>query len=143
MCGFVGFLTAGQWARDEAAPHLLAQMANTIVHRGPDSAGYWHDAASGIALGHRRLAIVDLSPAGAQPMQSACVRYVLAFNGEVYNHLDLRKQLGGSPHPRSSPHPLPAGEGINSPDTSRLTPNSVWRGHSDTETLLAGFSASA
>lgn len=113
MCGFVGFLTAGQWARDEAAPGLLARMANTIVHRGPDSAGYWHDTASGIALGHRRLAIVELSPAGAQPMHSACGRYALAFNGEIYNYLDLRRELGDLP----------------------------WRGHSDTETLLAGFSA--
>lgn len=113
MCGFVGFLTAGHWARDEVAPGLLARMANTIVHRGPDGAGYWHDAASGIALGHRRLAIVDLSPAGAQPMHSACGRYVLAFNGETYNHRDLRRELGDLP----------------------------WRGHSDTETLLAGFGA--
>jgi len=112
MCGFVGFLTAGPFACDEAAPALLARMANTIVHRGPDSAGYWHDATSGIALGHRRLAIVDLSPAGAQPMQSACGRYVLAFNGEIYNHFDMRKALGDLP----------------------------WRGHSDTEALLAGFS---
>lgn len=139
MCGFVGFLTAGPWARDEAAPDLLARMANTIVHRGPDSAGYWHDAASGIALGHRRLAIVELSPAGAQPMASNCGRYVIAFNGEIYNHLDLRKQLGGggSPHPL----PLPGGEGINTPHAPRLTPHLAWRGHSDTETLLAGFSA--
>lgn len=113
MCGFSGFLTAGQWVRDEVAPSLLVRMANTIVHRGPDSAGYWHDAASGIALGHRRLAIVELSPAGAQPMQSACGRYVIAFNGEIYNHLDLRRGLG----------------------------NLSWRGHSDTESLLAGFSA--
>lgn len=117
MCGFVGFLTEGQWARDEVAPGLLERMAATIVHRGPDSAGYWHDAISGIALGHRRLAIVELSPAGAQPMRSACGRYVMAFNGEIYNHLDLRRQL----------------------DTEGG--NTGWRGHSDTETLLAGFSA--
>lgn len=113
MCGFVGFLTNGSWARDEAMPALLERMAETIVHRGPDSASYWHDAFTGIALGHRRLAVVDLSPAGTQPMQSVCERYVLAFNGEVYNHLDLRKALGDLP----------------------------WRGHSDTESLLAGFSA--
>lgn len=123
MCGFVGFLTAGQWARDEAVLGLLERMAGTITHRGPDSAGYWHDAAGGIALGHRRLAIVELSPAGAQPMQSACGRYVMAFNGEIYNHLDLRKQLGDSA--------LPEGEGVST----------LWRGHSDTETLLAGFGA--
>lgn len=113
MCGLVGFLTSGPSARDETAPMLLACMADTIVHRGPDSAGYWHDAASGIALGHRRLAIVDLSSAGAQPMTSSCGRYVLAFNGEIYNHLELRKALG---------------------DMS-------WRGNSDTESLLAGIRA--
>lgn len=112
MCGLVGFLTSGQWSRDEIAPTLLARMADTIVHRGPDSAGYWHDADSGIALGHRRLSIVDLSPAGAQPMQSSCGRYLLAFNGELYNHYDLRNALG---------------------DLS-------WRGHSDTESLLEAIS---
>ncbi len=113
MCGFVGYLTAGHLALDEAAPRLLARMAHAIAHRGPDSAGYWHDTISGIALAHRRLAIVELTPAGAQPMESACGRYVIAFNGEIYNHLDLRRAVG----------------------------EQSWRGHSDTETLLAGFSA--
>lgn len=129
MCGFVGFLSAGQWARDEAAPGLLERMAGAITHRGPDSAGYWHDSAGGIALGHRRLAIVELSPAGAQPMQSACGRYMLAFNGEIYNHLDLRRQLGAEGGSRYNP--IQGGEGCNT----------GWNGHSDTETLLAGFSA--
>ena len=113
MCGFVGFLGLGPWARDETAPVLLSSMADTIAHRGPDSEGYWHDAVNGIFLGHRRLAVVDLSPAGAQPMQSMCGRYVLVFNGEVYNHLDLRKELA----------------------------DFYWRGNSDTETLLAGISS--
>lgn len=113
MCGLTGFLTAGHWSSGEVAPSLLAQMAGAIVHRGPDSAGYWHDVESGIALGHRRLSILDLSPAGAQPMASVCGRYVIAFNGEIYNHMDLRLALGPSD----------------------------WRGHSDTETLLAGFVA--
>lgn len=112
MCGFVGFLTSGPWMRNEAAKSLLVRMADSIEHRGPDSAGYWHDAASGIALGHRRLAIMDLSPAGAQPMESPCGRYVLAFNGEIYNHSNLRRAMDYLP----------------------------WRGNSDTETLLAGFS---
>lgn len=116
MCGFVGFLAAGQWSRDEFAPALLARMANTIAHRGPDSAGYWNDAASGIGIAHRRLAIVDLSAAGAQPMHSTSGRYVIAFNGEIYNHFKLRAQFEA------------AGA-------------VVWRGHSDTETLLAGFDA--
>lgn len=125
MCGFVGFLSTGQWARDESALGLLERMADRIVHRGPDSAGYWHDATGGIALGHRRLAIVELSPAGAQPMQSACGRYVMAFNGEIYNHLDLRKQLDAG---CSTLHDEKGG-------------NNAWRGYSDTETLLVGFSA--
>lgn len=111
MCGFTGFLTVGEYSRDEVAPELLKRMADTIVRRGPDSAGYWHDASNGIALAHRRLAVVDLSAAGVQPMHSACGRYVIVFNGEIYNHLELRAQLGGQ----------------------------GWRGHSDTETLLAGF----
>lgn len=91
---------------------LLRGMTNQIFNRGPDSAGFWHDSDSGIALGHRRLSVVDLSPAGAQPMHSACERFVLVFNGEIYNHLQLRESLG----------------------------NSSWRGHSDTETLLEAFS---
>lgn len=124
MCGFVGFLTAGRWASDESAPALLMRMTDAVVHRGPDDAGSWHDAAGGVALGHRRLSVLDLSAAGAQPMRSACGRYVITFNGEIYNHLDLRRELAGTAPPLSP---------VGSPDT--------WRGHSDTETLLAGFSA--
>jgi asparagine synthase (glutamine-hydrolysing) len=94
-------------------------MNDRISHRGPDSDGYWHDANTGMALGHRRLAIVDLSPAGHQPMLSADGRFIIAFNGEIYNHLSLRASL-----------------------EKKMTIDSlVWRGHSDTETLLAGFSA--
>jgi len=92
-------------------------MALAIRHRGPDDAGAWVDAEAGIALGHRRLSIIDLSPAGHQPMLSSCGRFVLAFNGEIYNHLVLRSEL----------------------EKSGVSP--VWRGHSDTETLLAGFAA--
>ena len=88
-------------------------MADRLVHRGPDDAGVWADAGAGVALGHRRLAIIDLSPAGHQPMLSDCGRYVIAFNGEIYNHLALRGELAGQ----------------------------AWRGHSDTETLLAGIAA--
>lgn len=115
MCGLVGFLSQGQFSRAESAPALLQRMAQVILHRGPDSAGYWNDPA-GIALGHRRLAVVDLSPAGAQPIHSACGRFVMAFNGEIYNHLDLRRELMG------------------------LGSAPAWRGHSDSETLLTGFS---
>ena len=115
MCGFTGF-----WQRD-AAKHSLApvaqSMADCIVHRGPDDSGVWIDEVSGLALAHRRLSIVDLSAAGHQPMLSAGGRYVLAYNGEVYNHLELREAL-------ASEHAAPS-----------------WRGHSDTETLLACIEA--
>lgn len=90
-----------------------AAMAQAILHRGPDDSGTWLDASHGIALAHRRLSILDLSPAGHQPMHSGSGRFVLVFNGEIYNHLELRKQL-------------------------ELQDVAVaWRGHSDTETLLA------
>ncbi len=112
MCGFSGFL--GDRSLDSGDSRLRV-MTDTIANRGPDSQGHWLDADSAIALGHRRLAIVDLSPTGAQPMHSASGRYVIAFNGEIYNHLDLRKELDK--------------------DDGRHK----WRGHSDTETLLAGF----
>ena len=115
MCGFTGFFS-GVWLGDTASTRLKA-MTDAIAHRGPDSEGQWLDADVAIALGHRRLSIVELSAAGAQPMQSASGRYVMAFNGEIYNHLDLRAELDRAGH-------APA-----------------WRGHSDTETLLAGFDA--
>ena len=111
MCGFVGFLSAQATRWGET---VLRDMANAIAKRGPDDAGYWLDAKVGAALGHRRLAIVDLSDAGHQPMISGSGRYVLTFNGEIYNHLDLRSEL----------------QAIAATD---------WRGRSDTETLLAGF----
>jgi asparagine synthase (glutamine-hydrolysing) len=99
-------------------------VGNTIVHRGPDDSGIWCDNEAGIGLAHRRLAIVDLSPAGHQPMPSGSGRYVLAFNGEIYNHLLLRAELEEIP-----------------PGPPLLTGGVNWRGHSDTETLLAGFDA--
>src|SRR5260370_155324 len=93
------------------------RMSLRLVHRGPDDAGVWHDPAAGIALGFRRLSIIDTSPAGHQPMQSASGRYTIVFNGEVYNFESIRQELI---------------ESGNSP---------VWRGHSDTEVLLAAFEA--
>jgi asparagine synthase (glutamine-hydrolysing) len=113
MCGFAGFL--GGRDTPEIATDLLANMGNTIAHRGPDDHGHWYDATHGIGLSHRRLAIVDLSPAGHQPMLSTSKRYVIAFNGEIYNHLQLREQL------------------------IALNASIHWRGHSDTETILAAF----
>ena len=117
MCGFVGFLggITPHWRLDGEA--MLKRMADTIAYRGPDDAGYWCDEDHRVGLGHRRLAIVDLSLAGHQPMQSASGRYIIAFNGEIYNHLLLRQELRATGQ----------------------TPS--WRGHSDTEMLLAGFDA--
>lgn len=116
MCGFVGFMAAGSWNQADAAYASLQRMANTIASRGPDDFGTWHDQA-GIGLAHRRLAILDLSPAGHQPMACHTGRYTIAFNGEIYNHLELRREL----------------------ERAGYAP--CWRGHSDTETLLAGFTA--
>ncbi|MCC5966652.1 MAG: asparagine synthase (glutamine-hydrolyzing) [Natronohydrobacter sp.] len=112
MCGLTGLLTSGDEPEDELRRRVEG-MARTLDHRGPDDGGVWSE--SGVALGHRRLSILDLSPAGAQPMHSGCGRFVIAFNGEVYNHLDLRREL----------------------EESRAEP--AWRGHSDTETLLTGI----
>jgi asparagine synthase (glutamine-hydrolysing) len=92
-------------------------MTFAIEHRGPDDSGSWIDEEYGVALGHRRLSILDLSPAGHQPMVSADGRYVIIFNGEIYNYRELRAELEAGGH---AP---------------------CWRGHSDTEVVLAAFSA--
>jgi asparagine synthase (glutamine-hydrolysing) len=116
MCGIAGFLDD---SRRADAREILGQMLAAIAHRGPDDSGMWFDREIGLALGHRRLSILDLSPAGHQPMQSASGRWVIVFNGEIYNHLELRVELEEAGR---------IGGGCQS-----------WRGHSDTETLLAGF----
>ncbi|HET7710071.1 MAG TPA: asparagine synthase (glutamine-hydrolyzing) [Sphingomicrobium sp.] len=110
MCGIAGILTMG-----EVDAGLVGRMADAVAHRGPDDRGVWTDEAAGIGLGHRRLAVVDLSPAGHQPMQSADGRFVLTFNGEIYNHRDLRRQFEGDHGERN------------------------WRGTSDTETFVEGI----
>ena len=115
MCGFAGFL-GGCWRGGDLSA-LAVAMADTLVHRGPDDAGVWGDEQGEICLAHRRLAIVDLSAAGHQPMTSPCGRFVIAFNGEIYNYAELRTTLEQQ------------GEGV------------AWRGHSDTETLLAACTA--
>ena len=96
MCGFAGFLEAPRNADAAAWPDRLERMGKAIRHRGPDGAGVWIDGEHGIGLVHRRLAIIDLSPAGHQPMVSASGRYVLVFNGEIYNHLAIRAGLNYS-----------------------------------------------
>ena len=101
MCGIAGILSASE--RTDA---IMRKMTDAISHRGPDADGLWH--GQGISLGHRRLSILDLSQAGAQPMTSRSGRYVIVYNGEIYNHLALRERLTGP-----------------------------WQGHSDTETILA------
>ncbi len=80
MCGIVGFLNFNDGASVEA----VTLMADAVIHRGPDSHAVWSEGP--VALGHRRLAIIDLSPAGAQPMTSSCGRFVVVFNGEIYNY---------------------------------------------------------
>jgi asparagine synthase (glutamine-hydrolysing) len=116
VCGITGHLTLG-YSREQSLS-ILERMTSTLVHRGPDSAGYWVDEQAGAALGHRRLAIIDLTPEGHQPMHSACGRYVIAFNGEVYNFKALRHELEST----SEGHPI------------------IFRGHSDTEVMLAAIS---
>ena len=93
MCGLVGFLGGIVTHGVEGEKALLQRMAGTLVHRGPDDGGDWCDSEQRIGLGHRRLAIVDLSSAGHQPMVSASGRYVIAFNGEIYNHFELMRRL--------------------------------------------------
>ena len=115
MCGLVGFRSFDSVPDGHAT--LARAMADRIRHRGPDGEGVWVDPEAGFAVAHRRLAILDLSSAGHQPMRSGSGRWVLAYNGEVYNHLHLREQLHAE------------GAALQ------------WRGHSDTETLLACFEA--
>jgi asparagine synthase (glutamine-hydrolysing) len=110
MCGIAGFLSP-TGLDTAAARATLRRMSDRLHHRGPDDEGAWIDAEAGIALGHRRLAVIDLTEAGRQPMTADSGRYVLVYNGEIYNHAELRAALG----------------------------DRAWRGHSDTETLLAGI----
>lgn len=114
MCGIAGFMMPTHRGELEEA---VSRMASAIEYRGPDSYGAWSDEQFGVALGHRRLAVIDLSAAGKQPMVSASGRWVTAYNGEIYNHLDLRRRL----------------------EVEQAAPR--WRGHSDTETLLACIDA--
>ena len=109
MCGVAGILGPASDAE------TVTRMIRALAHRGPDDEGIWVDGGAKLALGHKRLAIVDLTLAGHQPMLSSSSRYVITFNGEIYNHAELRRELAAGGH------------------------EIAWRGHSDTETLLAGF----
>jgi asparagine synthase (glutamine-hydrolysing) len=123
MCGIVGGIASdGSWLRLSEG---MSAMAGTLKHRGPDDGDIWLDGNAGVALAQTRLSILDLSPAGRQPMHSAQGRFVIVFNGEIYNHLALREELEAS-----STFRVPATNGKTVPH---------WRGHSDTETLLAAF----
>src|SRR5947207_1564031 len=115
MCGITGVWDRrGRRSPDELAATAIS-MANAIAHRGPDGCAAWIDSEAGLALGHRRLSIIDLSPAGAQPMVSSSSRFVISYNGEVYNADELRRELAAS--------------GLN------------FRGHSDTEIILEAAAA--
>jgi asparagine synthase (glutamine-hydrolysing) len=116
MCGITGFvLVKPSWSADELTATAVAQ-ASALAHRGPDDQGSWVDPACGVALGHRRLSIVDLSAAGHQPMCSHDGRYVIVLNGEIYNYRELRSDIER--------------------EAAGAQPLAEWRGHSDTEVLL-------
>ena len=115
MCGFTGFLMSEAGNINEME-EVVSSMNSTLTHRGPDDKGLWIDNDEGIALGHRRLSILDLSAAGHQPMHSLSDRFTMVFNGEIYNHLEIRKELESSK--ANIFH---------------------WKGHSDSETLLAAI----
>ena len=110
MCGLAGIFSPTPLKSN--SEDSLRKMGQSLVHRGPDDKGIWMDPTAGIGLAHQRLSVIDLSSEGRQPMMSASGRYVIAYNGEVYNFLELRKKLDH------------AGD-------------SHWRGHSDTEVILA------
>src|SRR5687768_1182800 len=112
MCGFAGLLSSAGFTRDELSDHAHRMIA-PIAHRGPDDCGAWMDEQAGIAFGFRRLAILDLSPQGHQPMRSPSGRFVITFNGEVYNFADLRRELESH--------------------------GFIFQGQSDTEVILAAF----
>lgn len=116
MCGIVG------WAFDTSLAdrsELIEVATDTLVNRGPDGRGTWTSRSGEVVFGHRRLSLLDISETGSQPMFSECKRFVITYNGEIYNHLEIREQLaqdGGQP-------------------------SQGWRGTSDTETLLAALKA--
>ncbi len=99
MCGIAGFLDASRRMGPQELEAAALRMADSLAHRGPDDRGSWVDSNAGVALGHRRLSVLDLSPLGRQPMESGCGRYVIVFNGEIYNFRSLRGELEAHGHP--------------------------------------------
>ena len=114
MCGFAGFMPSQDLKPKSSL--IIKEMIEAINHRGPDGEGTWQAIDGKVSLGHKRLAIVDLSDAGHQPMRSYDNNYTIVFNGEIYNHLELREKL-----------------------SSHLDKNFLWHGNSDTETLLTAI----
>ena len=108
MCGINGFYSRSL----SSFNNIILKMNSAVYHRGPDATGYWQDKNSGIVLGHQRLSILDLSSAGNQPMQSNSGQFVMTYNGEIYNHLEVRREL------------------------DMMESKIKWRGKSDTETLI-------
>ena len=113
MCGIVELVDLKRRLGPDELRTIASRMADSLVHRGPDDRGGWIDAEAGVAIGHTRLAIIDLSPAGAQPMISSCGRFVLSYNGEIYNASEIHADLQAAGRP--------------------------FRGHSDTEVMVEGF----
>lgn len=114
MCGFAGCILKNSTSLNQLKT-IAQQMGNAIIHRGPDDGGVWVDEKQGIALAHRRLSVIDLSTEGHQPMFSACGRYIMVYNGEVYNYLEIPKKM-------------------------EIEKGCIpWRGHSDTEVILAAI----
>jgi asparagine synthase (glutamine-hydrolysing) len=113
MCGFIGFLSNNTHSKEHLTD-VTNRMLTPIEHRGPDSSGIWLDETLGITFGHRRLSIIDLSESGKQPMQSKSNRFVIAYNGEVYNFREIKKEL----------------DNVN---------YGLWKGSSDTEVILAAI----
>src|SRR6266404_9606413 len=93
MCGITGFFDTSAASSESSMLEIVGRMSGALTHRGPDDEGRWADPASGIALGFRRLSIIDISPTGHQPMVSASGRFVIIFNGEAYNYPELRVEL--------------------------------------------------
>ena len=115
MCGITGFIDASESYDSINAPFVLSSMADKIKSRGPDAFGYWFSKDRDIAFGHRRLSVIDLTSSGSQPMISDDGRYVIIFNGEIYNHRSIRENI------------------------LKTHPNTKWSSSSDTQTLLVAI----